>query len=93
MLQLDTPQDLVIATVRTDSLKYFVAEAFSLHGLDWCEYVDVSEEFIRPTDIAYSGANSTCARGHRLGSAYKDATGRGPDGRNSPRLINKKDAA
>ena len=57
MLQLDTPQDLVIATGQTHSLQDFVAEAFALHGLDWRDHVDVSEEFIRPTDIAYSGAN------------------------------------
>jgi GDPmannose 4,6-dehydratase len=62
MLQLDTPLDLVIATGQTHSLQDFVAEAFALHNLDWREYVDVSDEFIRPTDIAYSGANPTLAR-------------------------------
>jgi GDPmannose 4,6-dehydratase len=62
MLQLETPQDLVIATGQTHSLQDFVAEAFNLHGLDWRKYVDVSEEFIRPTDIAYSCANPALAR-------------------------------
>ena len=62
MLQLDTPQDLVIATGQTHSLQDFVAEAFALRGLDWRNYVDVSEEFFRPTDIAYSGANPALAR-------------------------------
>ena len=62
MLQLDTPQDLVIATGQTNSLQDFVAEAFALRSLDWRNYVDVSEEFFRPTDIAYSGANPALAR-------------------------------
>src|SRR5690606_12022951 len=48
MLQLETPEDLVIATGQTHSLEEFVAAAFELHGLDWCNYVDVSEDFCRP---------------------------------------------
>ncbi len=62
MLRLDTPQDLVIATGQTHSLQDFVAEAFALHNLDWLDHVDVSEEFYRPNDIAYSGANPALAR-------------------------------
>lgn len=61
MLQLDVPQDLVIATGQTYSLEEFVSAAFALHGLDWQDHVDVSQEFFRPTDIAYSGANPTLA--------------------------------
>ena len=57
MLQRDVPQDLVIATGETRSLEEFVAEAFALHSLDWREHVDVSQEFMRPTDIGYSGGN------------------------------------
>ena len=57
MLQMEEPADLVIATGQTHSLEEFVATAFSLHGLDWRAHVDVSDEFFRPTDIAYSGGN------------------------------------
>lgn len=62
MLQLETPRDLVIATGQTHSLEDFVDETFRLHGLDWRDHVDVSQEFFRPTDIAYSGGNPGLAR-------------------------------
>jgi GDPmannose 4,6-dehydratase len=62
MLQQDSPRDLVIATGQTNSLEDFVAEAFALHGLDWREYVDISQEFFRPTDIAFSGGNPALAQ-------------------------------
>lgn len=61
MLQQETPRDLVIATGQTNSLQDFVEHAFGLHGLDWREHVDVSQEFFRPTDIAYSGSNPDLA--------------------------------
>ena len=61
MLQMETPQDLVIATGRSHSLAQFVAEAFAIHGLDWRDHVDISQEFFRPTDIAFSGANPELA--------------------------------
>jgi GDPmannose 4,6-dehydratase len=57
MLQLETPEDMVIATGQTHSLKEFVAAAFALHGLEWQNYVDVSEKFFRPADILVSMAN------------------------------------
>lgn len=57
MLQLETPEDLVIATGQTHSLEEFVAAAFALHGLEWQNHVDVSERFFRPADILVSMAN------------------------------------
>lgn len=66
MLQMDDPADLVIATGQTHSLEEFVATAFAMHGLDWRAHVDVSDEFLRPTDIAYSGGNPGRA-GRRIG--------------------------
>lgn len=57
MLQLEIPEDLVIATGQTHSLEEFVAAAFALHGLDWRNHVDISEAFLRPTDILTSMAN------------------------------------
>ena len=62
MLQQDAPCDYVIATGQTCQLQDFVAEAFALHGLDWRDPVDVSQEFFRPTDIAYSGGDPGLAR-------------------------------
>lgn len=62
MLQQETPTDLVIATGQSHALEEFVAQAFSLHGLDWQQYVDVSTELFRPSDIAYSGAAPALAQ-------------------------------
>lgn len=57
MLQLDSPEDMVIATGETSSLEQFVEEAFAIHGLDWREHVDVSSELFRPSDITYSSGD------------------------------------
>lgn len=62
MLQLDTPEDLVIATGRMHSLEDFVAQAFSCCSLDWKDHVSVSGEFCRPTDILVSCGNPERAR-------------------------------
>ena len=61
MLQLETPEDLVIATGQTYGLEEFVAAAFELHGLEWKKYVDVLEEFFRPSDILVSMADPSQA--------------------------------
>lgn len=62
MLQLDTPQDLVIATGETSSLEDFVAQAFAYHDLDWKDYVHTSGNFFRPTDIVLSKADASKAK-------------------------------
>lgn len=66
MLQQPMADDYVIATGQTHSLEAFVEEAFRLHGLDWREYVDISSEFLRPTDNLVGCANPAHAR-ERLG--------------------------
>ncbi|MBA4377057.1 MAG: GDP-mannose 4,6-dehydratase [Anaerolinea sp.] len=70
ILQQPTADDYVIATGQTHSLEAFVEEAFRLHGLDWREHVDISSEFLRPTDILVGCANPARAR-ERLGWAAK----------------------
>ena len=57
MLQLDQPEDLVIATGVTQSLQSFVATAFAAVGLDWQAHVDTSPALLRPTDLRYGCAN------------------------------------
>jgi len=48
MMQLDKPDDFVIATGRQESLKYFVAKAFEYFDLDWQKYVEIEPSFFRP---------------------------------------------
>ncbi len=62
MLQVDEPQDFVIATGRTHSLKEFVATTFDLLGLDWLRYVSVDDSLMRPSEILYSAASPLRAR-------------------------------
>jgi GDPmannose 4,6-dehydratase len=51
MLQQDAPDDYVIATGETHSVREFVAEAFSLAGLDWERYVEIDPRYFRPTEV------------------------------------------
>jgi GDPmannose 4,6-dehydratase len=61
MLQQPKPEDFVIATGETNTLEDFVAKAFARYQLDWRRYVQQSSEFMRPTDIAISCANTAKA--------------------------------
>jgi GDPmannose 4,6-dehydratase len=51
MMQLDDPDDFVIATGRKESLKYFVAKSFEYFDLDWQKYVEIEPSFFRPNEI------------------------------------------
>ncbi|GLQ35188.1 GDP-mannose 4,6-dehydratase [Amylibacter marinus] len=62
MLQCDTPQDFIIATGETNSLQSFVELAFAAHDLDWRDYVETSDSFSRPSDIAHSAANPSAIK-------------------------------
>lgn len=57
MLQQDTPEDYVIATGETISLKDFVITAFEHLNLNWLSYVTFDEDLLRPTDIEKGMAN------------------------------------
>ncbi len=53
MLQQDEPDDFVIATNETHTIKEFLEVAFSYVGLDWEKYVRIDERFMRPVDVRY----------------------------------------
>ncbi len=53
MLQQDTPDDFVIATGESHSIKEFCEEAFSIAGLDYKNYVRSDKQFFRPVDVNY----------------------------------------
>jgi GDPmannose 4,6-dehydratase len=57
MLQMDDPDDYVIATGTSVSLEHFAELAFSEFGLDWRAHVETRKELYRPTDLAISSAN------------------------------------
>src|ERR671910_1082379 len=51
MLQQDTPDDYVVATGETHSVREFCELAFDRVGLDWEKYVVVDEKFFRPAEV------------------------------------------
>jgi len=51
MLQQDKPDDYVIATGETHSVKEFVEMAFSYAGLNWKKYVVKDKTFYRPAEV------------------------------------------
>jgi GDPmannose 4,6-dehydratase len=51
MLQQDTPDDYVVASGETHSVKEFVKEAFGYLDLDWEKYVIQDPRFYRPAEV------------------------------------------
>jgi len=64
MLQQEAPDDYVIATGESYSLREFVAEVFSNFGLDWKKYVVFDPALIRPNELLVSRADP--------GKAYRE---------------------
>ncbi len=54
MLQQDTPDDFVIATGTTHSVRDFVIAAFASAGInDWERYIETDPRFLRPAEVDY----------------------------------------
>lgn len=51
MLQQDEPDDYVIATNETHTVREFVETAFGCLDLDYKKYVKIDEQFYRPSDV------------------------------------------
>jgi GDPmannose 4,6-dehydratase len=51
MMQLDQPDDFVVATGETHSVREFLEGAFAYAGLDWQEYVEIDPRYFRPTEV------------------------------------------
>jgi GDPmannose 4,6-dehydratase len=62
MLQHGTPEDFVIATGETRSVREFLDAAFGHAGLDWKDYVATDPRYIRPTEVDLLLGDSTKAR-------------------------------
>jgi GDPmannose 4,6-dehydratase len=62
MLQQDKPDDYVVATGVTHSVKEFVDIAFREAGLNWKDYVVVDEQFYRPADVHFLRGDASKAR-------------------------------
>ena len=51
MLQQEQPDDYVIATGETHSIRDLLDEAFGYAGLDWKEHVDIDPRYYRPAEV------------------------------------------
>ena len=62
MLQQDEPDDFVVATGETYSVREFVQAAFSILGLDWERYIRLDPRYLRPTEVDLLLGDNTKAR-------------------------------
>jgi len=51
MMQYKKPDDWVLATGETHSVKEFAQKAFDCVGLNWEDYVQTSEKYMRPNEV------------------------------------------
>jgi GDPmannose 4,6-dehydratase len=70
ILQQDAPDDYVIATGETHTVREFLVEAFGYAGLDWTKYVVEDPRYLRPSEVDYLIGDSTKAR-EKIGWAPK----------------------
>lgn len=64
MLQQDAPEDFVICTGETHSVRDFCRVAFGHAGLNWEDHVVVDEQFMRPAEVDLLVGDSTKAHDH-----------------------------
>ncbi len=62
MLQQPKPDDYVIATGETHSVREFAEEAFAHAGLDYKKYIKVKDEFKRPLEVHHLEGDPTKAK-------------------------------
>ena len=62
MMQYDLPDDWVLATGISKTVREFAKAAFSYVGLNWEDYIDVSEKYFRPNEVDYLLGDATKAR-------------------------------
>ena len=51
MMQLDEPDDFVVATGETHTVREFAQTAFDYVGLDWEKYVEIDPKYFRPNEV------------------------------------------
>jgi GDPmannose 4,6-dehydratase len=62
MLQQSSPDDFVVATGESYSVREFLETAFSRAQLDWRDFVEVDERYMRPTEVDYLMGDASKAR-------------------------------
>jgi GDPmannose 4,6-dehydratase len=62
MMQLDKPDDFVVATGETHTVREFVQTAFEYVGLDWRKWVEIDPRYFRPTEVDLLQGDASKAR-------------------------------
>jgi len=62
MLQQDRPDDYVIATGETHSVREFVEETFAFLDLDWHAHVEIDTRYFRPAEVDLLQGDASKAR-------------------------------
>jgi GDPmannose 4,6-dehydratase len=62
MLQQEKPDDFVVATGDSHTVRELVEEAFGLLDLDWKKYVEIDPRYLRPTEVDFLHGDSSKAR-------------------------------
>ena len=62
ILQLEEPDDYVIATGETHSVREFLDEVFGYLDIDWREYVEIDPRYFRPTEVDILQGDASKAR-------------------------------
>ena len=52
MLQHDTPDDFVLATGETQTIRQFLDYTFQYLGIDWNKHVEIDPRYFRPTEVS-----------------------------------------
>ena len=66
ILQQTEPDDYVIATGKTWSVRDFLDKAFAVVNMDWKDYVEFDERYLRPTEVDSLVGDATKAK-NKLG--------------------------
>lgn len=64
ILQQEKPDDFVIGTGESHTVREFLDEAFGYVGLDWNKYVKIDPRYFRPTEVDYLLSDPSKARKH-----------------------------
>ncbi|UCG55658.1 MAG: GDP-mannose 4,6-dehydratase [Phycisphaerales bacterium] len=62
MLQQDKPDDYVVATGESHSVREFVAEVFAYLDMDWQKYVEIDPRYFRPSEVDLLQGDASKAR-------------------------------
>lgn len=62
MLQQDKPDDYVVATGESHTVRAFVEEVFGYLDLDWHQYVKIDQRYFRPSEVDHLQGDASKAK-------------------------------